>query len=155
MALNPPASGKGIPRRVQGEVLVAQRGEMELELRITGRQTVVAKGTVLLSTIRVVFVPGKEGDFAGVELPLATIHTERLNQPISGPPFLSGPQRTSRLTAQARRHSQMKVKHPSSSGSLPEEPRASSSFSRLRSSSHGAANLLTEYFSRRKFVQEK
>eukprot|EP01017_Pseudomicrothorax_dubius_P024283 TRINITY_DN2583_c0_g2_i3.p1 TRINITY_DN2583_c0_g2~~TRINITY_DN2583_c0_g2_i3.p1 ORF type:complete len:290 (-),score=28.08 TRINITY_DN2583_c0_g2_i3:163-1032(-) len=90
MALNPPASGKGIPRRVQGEVLVAQRGEMELELRITGRQTVVAKGTVLLSTIRVVFVPGKEGDFAGVELPLATIHTERLNQPISGPPFLSG-----------------------------------------------------------------
>jgi len=98
MALNPPLlPGSLLPLPVNGETFVLQRKGIQLDADILGVRKYQHKGSLYLSTLRMVFVKdpsagvgwfGMGGetpsDMITFDLPLSLVRNEKFNQPIFG-----------------------------------------------------------------------
>ena len=77
MAYNPPVSDRGLPLRVDGEYLLLERKNMEVEFRVAGWKKKTGKGHLYLSNARMVFISKdfkKEGhEFKSFDIPLDLI----------------------------------------------------------------------------------
>lgn len=77
MALNPPLSASGDPLRVTGEHFIIQRNGVEFEVKIPSMGKLKGKGTMILTTNRVILLNNKDSaDFKAFDLPLALMFKE-------------------------------------------------------------------------------
>ncbi|BBN13676.1 hypothetical protein MPTK1_6g05520 [Marchantia polymorpha subsp. ruderalis] len=85
MAVNPPLFGNGTPIPFVDEMFVLTRDSVEFNVDhpYSPGSKFSAKGSLLISNFRVVFVATKPvGNIAAYDLPLLYIHDEKFNQPI-------------------------------------------------------------------------
>jgi len=95
MALNVPLSAveswgneRRVPQPFPGELIVLSRSGMECELYDDSGRWKSVKGTLYLTSLRLVFVVSSKdlpkSRFESAEFPLQGIHNEQLKQPIFG-----------------------------------------------------------------------
>jgi len=72
MALNPPISLTGLPLRVDGEYLLLERKDIEVEFKIPEWGKKTSKGKLYLTSARMVFVSSKfqNAEFKAFDIPL-------------------------------------------------------------------------------------
>uniref|UniRef100_A0A7S0WI61 GRAM domain-containing protein n=1 Tax=Pyramimonas obovata TaxID=1411642 RepID=A0A7S0WI61_9CHLO len=91
MSLNPrlqtaPVDGRPAPVVFTGEFCILTRDGMELEFELptTGRK-MNCRGVLFLSNVRMVFMCDKPTpEFSALDMPLAYVRTEKINQPWFG-----------------------------------------------------------------------
>mmetsp|Transcript_23304 Transcript_23304/g.38980 ORF Transcript_23304/g.38980 Transcript_23304/m.38980 type:complete len:215 (-) Transcript_23304:128-772(-) len=76
--------GKPCPVGFVGEVFILSRDGMELEFELSSTGTTVnCRGVLFLSNVRMVFIADKPtADFTALDMPLAYLRSEKINQPI-------------------------------------------------------------------------
>eukprot|EP00330_Aristerostoma_sp_ATCC50986_P000939 CAMPEP_0114587480 /NCGR_PEP_ID=MMETSP0125-20121206/10432_1 /TAXON_ID=485358 ORGANISM="Aristerostoma sp., Strain ATCC 50986" /NCGR_SAMPLE_ID=MMETSP0125 /ASSEMBLY_ACC=CAM_ASM_000245 /LENGTH=116 /DNA_ID=CAMNT_0001783417 /DNA_START=42 /DNA_END=392 /DNA_ORIENTATION=- len=91
MALNPPINQNGQPMRVEGEYFVLHRKDMEIEAKVDGFSKKKGKGTLYVTTARLVFVNKNHAkdSFKSFDMPMLNIYDEKFEQPIFGANYLS------------------------------------------------------------------
>jgi hypothetical protein len=72
-----------------GEFFVLSRGGISFSAK-SGSRKCEGRGDLFLSTLRIVFVARRGGSIEAFDLPLATMRSERFNQPIFGANNMSG-----------------------------------------------------------------
>ena len=82
---NPQVQG-GMPVAMENEVFVLSRAGIHFTAK-SGRVKAEGSGNLFLSTLRMVFVADKGHHF---DMPLATMHDEKFNQPIFGANNMTG-----------------------------------------------------------------
>ena len=89
---NPALGSAGRPAPMPGEVFVLSRRGIAFSAKDSaGSQKFEARGSLWLSTLRVVFVADRpQGGFGALDLPLATMRSESFNQPIFGANNMTG-----------------------------------------------------------------
>lgn len=56
MALNPPLNRNGTPFRLEREYILVERKGMEAEVKVKGMSKLSGKGTIYVTTARMIFV---------------------------------------------------------------------------------------------------
>ena len=89
---NPALGSDGRPAPMPGEVFVLSRRGIAFSAKDSATsQKFEARGSLWLSTLRVVFVADRpQGGFSAFDLPLATMRSEKFNQPIFGANNMTG-----------------------------------------------------------------
>ncbi|KRX04206.1 hypothetical protein PPERSA_11330 [Pseudocohnilembus persalinus] len=95
MAYNPPLTNQGLPCKVDGELFVLQRKDMEIEVKIDGNKQwgkKTGRGIMFLTSCRIVFVNDKwqTSEFKAFDIPLANMKKESFEQPVFGSNYLKG-----------------------------------------------------------------
>jgi len=91
MALNPPLSFNKEPIRTNGENYILQHKSVEFELIIDKLGQIKSnKGTLVLSTHRIVLINHGSESFKAFDLPLALMYKEIFIQPIFGSNYIEG-----------------------------------------------------------------
>lgn len=94
--LNPTLYSATQPTQIRGEHFLLVRSGITCEIQVKGLPILKGSGSLILTTIRMVFVNNKKvplGDnmyFEAFDLPLTTLSDEKFNQPIFGANNLSG-----------------------------------------------------------------
>ena len=87
---NPALSANRLPEQIAGEMIMLSRAGIEFTAK-SGAHKFHAHGDLYVTTLRVVFVASRaSGSFQAFDLPLATMRSEKFNQPIFGANNLSG-----------------------------------------------------------------
>lgn len=75
MALNPPLNNNGTPFRLESEYILIERRGMEAQVKVKGMKKLGGKGTVYLTTARMIFVNKnyKDDEFKAIDMPVALI----------------------------------------------------------------------------------
>ncbi len=93
MAYNPPVSDRGLPLRVEGEYLLLERKDMEVEFKIPQWGKKTGKGKIYLSNARIIFIAkdhSNQKDLKSFDIPLDSISKFAFQQPIFGANYLGG-----------------------------------------------------------------
>jgi hypothetical protein len=90
MALNPPISYQGLPLRVNDEYILLRRDGMEMEAKIPNMKTLSMKGSLFLTSARLVMVSKNfsTDTIKSFDMPLALMRHTDFKQPIFGSNYL-------------------------------------------------------------------
>lgn len=90
MALNPQLNSLGEPVRIEGEFFVMKRDGVDFEFKVQNGNKYTGKGSMILTTFRIICLNKKASAFKAFDLPLSLTKGEKFEQPIFGANYLSG-----------------------------------------------------------------